>query len=1344
MFMVLFVAIMTSAQAQIVEVQLDGENLCDGRLQVDIYLKASNFSTSNFSLASSSILLDYDTSVVQFDEYIPVSFDSTADAVAAGALWIDQAVSYDDQCGKLHIVAHKNDGGTANYVINKQEAVLMGTAIWTFKDEELDPEISLHDGLTLFNNALTNDGTATVTILDFPKVLDYSCVDQCVLAPSVTEIISHPEECGLSSGSLTMFFDDIPGETELEFSIDGGVNFSYAALDNADSLVIENLPSGFYSCWVRWGDDRCPSFVEDIDIGVIDAPVADVAVVNSCGSLDDGIISLHLGADTTRDTVLISLDGGINFTNYGLQDQVWMSDGLAPGSYDLWIKWQGEPCPVDLGYASVFADDLPSATYVKMNPCDTNDLGSLSIELMEGLDHDTAEISLDGGLTWAYELTTESSVIDDMATGSYDLWLRWSDDRCPVYLATVTIEQEAPPEIDLVAGHICNSEGTAELVVQITDDPLRDSVILDFETDQVIVADDIGSYTIQDLPAGEISVTATWSDSECLMTQSETIIDYIVPAVTVNTQAPTCELDNGSLELSIATSSEDSVLVSIDGGLNFELVPTGQSTIYMDLAAGNYAVEAKLNQAIDCPVSIDVYELIPESGSPTVSVDLYAAACGEDDGVIKFYFDDSPDQTAIQLSIDGGSSYVQVADTTGVYQFSDLAAGSYILSTRWADSSCTVDLGSYDIDALSAPSVSYQAFNSECILNDINSMDLSNGYIILAFDDSPLQDYIEFSIDGGLSFPYSTLSFQETYTISGLTPGEYTLAARWGDGLCELSLGSADIGIDGGPEVTWQAYPDCSSQANGMISLQFDDEPMRYGLEFSLDGGVTFPYVTSDVPMAYVIDSLAAGLYDLWVRYDDQSCPMMVSSVEILGTSQLDLSISVSPSNCELEDGLIQLMVTDDPERDSFHLSLDGGVTYPFIFSDSDALVSITDLPAGEYHLSSMWPGDECIQDHGLIVIDNIDAPQASVELFMEMCDAMDGQIDFTITDDPERTMISLSIDGGMSWTEVADDIGVFSFTDLESGFYDLAVRWPNGDCLVELGEVEVEDVMSPDILATATNAFCTADLFDMDRWDLSNGEIQLDFTGIASEDMIEISIDGGLSYPYSVSDEAGQYVIDDLVPGVYKIWARWGSGTCADYVDQAVIEVDDGPEMAFAKMDACLGQNLGGITFYPENHPNHAYIEISLDGGITYPYMIPDLADSFHIDDIEEGAYDIWIRFMDNSCPVHVDVIYIDEVDCGPPLTCYDGVLNGDEEYIDCGGLCDPCNACPFDDAVIDVSQVLSVSLDISASSTIQAINVMLDSTILSLQAVESVELTAGFEVPLGAEFEAKIDECN
>ena len=71
--------------------------------------------------------------------------------------------------------------------------------------------------------------------------------------------------------------------------------------------------------------------------------------------------------------------------------------------------------------------------------------------------------------------------------------------------------------------------------------------------------------------------------------------------------------------------------------------------------------------------------------------------------------------------------------------------------------------------------------------------------------------------------------------------------------------------------------------ADGAIDFLFLDAPGRSVIEFSLDGGITYPYLASDDIGTFTVNDLAPGAYEAWSRWNGGDCPMHLASIAIAG-----------------------------------------------------------------------------------------------------------------------------------------------------------------------------------------------------------------------------------------------------------------------------------------------------------------------------------------------------------------------------------------------------------------------------------------------------------------------------
>ena len=173
-----------------------------------------------------------------------------------------------------------------------------------------------------------------------------------------------------------------------------------------------------------------------------------------------------------------------------------------------------------------------------------------------------------------------------------------------------------------------------------------------------------------------------------------------------------------------------------------------------------------------------------------------------------------------------------------------------------------------------------------------------NGQITFTFDNEPNQTRIEFSIDGGITYPYATYDSLGSFSIDTLTEDTYLLLARWEGGNCPVDLGDVTISDRPAPQVTVSyADPTCTID-NGTITFSFPDEASRTQLEFSWDGGLTFqPAVNDNIGSRTYVD-FSPGTYHLWVRWENDECPVDLGSITMIDHPSPQVTVNQDTTIC--------------------------------------------------------------------------------------------------------------------------------------------------------------------------------------------------------------------------------------------------------------------------------------------------------------------------------------------------------------------------------------------------------------------------------------------------------------
>ena len=86
-------------------------------------------------------------------------------------------------------------------------------------------------------------------------------------------------------------------------------------------------------------------------------------------------------------------------------------------------------------------------------------------------------------------------------------------------------------------------------------------------------------------------------------------------------------------------------------------------------------------------------------------------------------------------------------------------------------------------------------------------------------------------------------------------------------------------------------------------------------------------------------------------------------------------------------------------------------------------------------------------------------SPSVSRTFVNNTCGFSNGSIEFTINDDPAQTQISLSINGGSTYTTINDNVGTYTISGLAEGSYSIRARWSSGNsCTTTISTATLND----------------------------------------------------------------------------------------------------------------------------------------------------------------------------------------------------------------------------------------------------------------------------------------------
>ena len=127
----------------------------------------------------------------------------------------------------------------------------------------------------------------------------------------------------------------------------------------------------------------------------------------------------------------------------------------------------GNGC-TDTDVVQVTVYSTPSVTVNKSDEHCSQQDGYIVVFFTDNTNRTQIEFSIDGGSTYSYNLEdiTGSFIIENLSAGTYNLWSRWGDEDCPVFIQSVTLSNS--PGISVVSSPNKSSCIREEVVISAT------------------------------------------------------------------------------------------------------------------------------------------------------------------------------------------------------------------------------------------------------------------------------------------------------------------------------------------------------------------------------------------------------------------------------------------------------------------------------------------------------------------------------------------------------------------------------------------------------------------------------------------------------------------------------------------------------------------------------------------------------------------------------------------------------------------------------------------------------------------------------------------------------------
>jgi hypothetical protein len=610
--------------------------------------------------------------------------------------------------------------------------------------------------------------------------------------------------------------------------------------------------------------------------------------------------------------------------------------------------------------------------------------------------------------------------------------------------------------------------------------------------------------------------------------------------------------------------------------------------------------------------------------APPVTLQAKNPSCGAVNGEIVLNFEDVPERNSIEFSINGeNGNYIEVNDNLQQFTYSNLAEGNYDVWARWSNGDCPLHLGTIELVDQPAPMVDLGPNLEICegeaisitplISGSKQSYRWNTGHRGRKLDITPIPD----------SYADQTFSYRITVT----------------DGNGCTATDAVKVKVNSIPKVMVNLIHPESSKDDGRINLRFQDHPQHDAFEVSLSGE-NGPYSSiNDDKGQHNIMNLGVGSYDLWVRWDDGSCPVDMGMIKLKSGNACP-TIDVSAS------------ATIICEGEKVRLSTTNKSNWRYIWSNGATTAVQTLTPtlsdyADETFRYEVTVTDQngCMRtDYQTVKVRSL--PQASFTVADTHCGKSDGAITFSFRDHPNHSSMQLSINGPSgTFKTVKDKSGTYTFKNLSKKKYDLWARWNQNTCPVKIGAAIIGNIPGPDIdlgpdVTVCDNNRVYLGVKNRKDWTYkwSNGSKQ-------NKLILTPKVSGynnkTLNYSVTVTDAFGCKATDDIKVLVYAK-----------------------PQATYKEKHPTCGAKNGEITFYFKNHPKFSTMEISISGKNGKYHTFKDENKKKVFKNLKAGYYDAWVRWGNDSCPVKIGGIRLKDIpgpkiDVGPNFSvCEDETI--------------------------------------------------------------------------------------
>lgn len=136
------------------------------------------------------------------------------------------------------------------------------------------------------------------------------------------------------------------------------------------------------------------------------------------------------------------------------------------------------------------------------------------------------------------------------------------------------------------------------------------------------------------------------------------------------------------------------------------------------------------------------------------------------------------------------------------------------------------------------------------------------------------------------------------------------------------------VRVESAPTATVNTIAASCGLDNGSITFNFPEHPNRSAIEFSLDGQTTYEANVPDNSGSISYNGLAAGTYNLWVRWGNDECPVDLGNYTISDIAEVSFVTQPADQTVFVNDTATFSVTTNNADNYQWQVSTNGGTSF--------------------------------------------------------------------------------------------------------------------------------------------------------------------------------------------------------------------------------------------------------------------------------------------------------------------------------------------------------------------------------------------------------------------------------